>query len=194
MTGNPNGDGTDNGKAAPGQGEQITGLYHNETMKDFVLHKPGENNRTGGPRLYDLSIDVAHVKEMDAPEYQGQYHKPKPLPVSNENFRKIAQEGTEFIAINDGGINLQVKHALDEAYQTDKIQGTKHEHVDQLLAYMNAHLQGTNYSVGRDHNRFMVIDSSDKANKPDAHGKVNVHPMVLWDLDTKKFVPIKERP
>ncbi len=171
--------------------EQLTGLYDNDRMKGLHLNKmnygPGGTDQstcTTGPKLTDLTIDVPKVHELDAPLYQGEYHKPKELPVSNENYQKIAREGTEFIAIN-GNINLQVKHALDEARQTDIADGTGHKSVDKLLSYMNEHLCGTYYSVARHNDTFMLLDSRD--NHPNARGQFAVHPTERWNMATKKY-------
>jgi hypothetical protein len=173
------------------QPETLTGLYDNDHMKGLHLNKmnygPGATDQstcTTGPKLTDLTIDVPKVQELDAPEYKGVYHKPKDMPVSNENYQKIAGKGTDFIAIN-GNINLDVKHALDEARQTDKADGTGYKNVDKLLSYMNEHLCGTYFSVARHNDTFMLLDSRD--NHPNAHGQFAVHPRERWNMATKKF-------
>jgi hypothetical protein len=188
MTGNQNGDGADAGKQPAANPEPQVGLYHNELM---VLHHPGDSTKTTGPHLKELTIDVNHVKELDAPEYQGERVKRHLMPVSNDNYQHIAAAGVDFMRQNDGGFNLQMRHALNEAYQTDKVPGSKTHSVDQLLAYMNDQLKGSNYSVARDHkdpNKVVVVDSSDRGNQPDKHGKVIIHSAYEFDMKTQKFL------
>ena len=191
------GDSPDNTNKAPATAHtEATGLqYDNASMKHPVFNKmdygpssPG-SAKLPGPRLNELTIDVPNVHELDAPMKEGVWHKPKQMPVSIPNYQKIASEGTEFIATN-GNINLQVKHALDEALQSDKSMNTGHQHVDKLLAYMNENLWGSNYSVLRDRNKFLLLDSRDNPHpKRDAGGNV-VSALKFtegWDMEKKAY-------
>lgn len=168
-------------------------LHNNIDMRNPVFNHmeyEGKSKQIDGPKLQDLHI-VGDGK-------------------TNEHYRQIAKDGAFFIAVN-GNINLAVKHALEEAHDNDKLhaKGNKdgkndHATVDKLLSYMNKELYHTVFSVTRDGNKFILLDSrdnrgtrpanpndlnaSDRSVRHDATGKAILHPREQWNLDTKKYV------
>ncbi|MFA6208423.1 MAG: hypothetical protein WCT03_20510 [Candidatus Obscuribacterales bacterium] len=165
-------------------------LHNNIDMRSPVFNHmeyEGKSKQIDGPKLQDLHI-VGDAK-------------------TNEHYRQIAKDGAAFIAIN-GNINLAVKHALEEANDNDKLhaKGGKNDHatVDKLLSYMNKELFHTVFSVTRDGNKFMLLDSrdnhgtrpanrddlnaSDRSIRHDASGKAILNAREQWNLDTKRYV------
>jgi len=189
MGGDRHGDGADGNNPPAKHTEPLVGLYHNEHM---VLHRQGEPHTANtGPHLKDLTIDVANVKELDAPEYQGGRVARHLMPVSIENYHHIVDAGIDFMRQNDGGFNLQMRHALNEAYQTDHVPGSKTKSVDQLIAYMNDQLKGSNYSVARDKDHpdhILMADSTDRGNQPNKAGKIALHDIMVFNMKTQKFL------
>lgn len=184
---------TDNVTAAQINRDVQDRLHNNIDMRNPVFNHmeyEGKSKQIDGPKLTDLHI-VGDAK-------------------TNEHYRQIAKDGAAFIAIN-GNINIAVKHALEEANDNDKLhakdRGGKNDHatVDKLLSYMNKELFHTVFSVTRDGNKFILLDSrdnrgskpanpadlnaSDRSIRHDASGKAIIHPREQWDLDKKKYVP-----
>jgi hypothetical protein len=140
---------------------------------------------TKGPKLTDLTIDTTpgHVVVHDVPK-QGDKYKERQealhrtMPISNEHFRDLVKGGTEFMAMNDGGFNIQMRNALNEANQSDKSLGTGHHHVDDVLKYANEHLNDTFYTLRRKGNTVEIWDTHDSEK----------HPAGKWNLDKNDYV------
>lgn len=137
-----------------------------------------------GPKLNDLTIDTTpgHVVVHDVPKQGANYHErqeaaKREMPISNEHFRDLVKKGAEYMAINDGNFNLQMRNALDEANQSDKSMKTGHKHVDDMLKYVNSQLCDTFYTVARKGNVVEVYDTHNDKN----------HPAGRWNLDKKAW-------
>lgn len=135
-----------------------------------------------GPDLHSLTIDVPNVHVHDVPRRDATPQErrdalKREMPISNEHFRDLVKGGTEYMAINDGNFNLQMKNALDEAHQSDKSMKTGHKHIDDVLKYANANLCNTDYTLRRQGNTVMVFD---------AHNDTK-HPAGKWNLDKKAW-------
>lgn len=150
-------------------------LNHRVLNVDGTI-KPGKC--APGPELNSLTIDVAHVHRHDEPKRGDSYADrqaalKREMPVSDEHFRELVKKGTEYAAINDGNFNIQMRHALDEANQSDKSMKTGHKHVDDVLKYANANLCGTDYTLRREGNIVSVYDAHSSSTKPSGR----------WNLD-----------
>lgn len=171
------------------------GLEHNarDSAKPAVNHENQENSKLSDEFVNNVSITrpVFNKENYDPAKSPVRVDGPKltDLHISSDNdthYQELAVKGADFIAAN-GNINLQVKTALAEAHKEDKQQGTGYHQVDKLLSYMNHHLGGTDYSVTRDRDKIMVLDSTDNQSvKHDASGKALVKVRDDWNLHDKK--------
>jgi hypothetical protein len=115
-----------------------------------------------GPKLTDLTIDVANVHEKETPRNSDSYAErqatmKRDLPISNEHFREIAKKGADLM--HEGTFSLPLRNALDEAFQSDKSMKSGGKHVEDLLKYVNANLCGSEYTLGRHGNNIKVIET-----------------------------------
>lgn len=133
-----------------------------------MVYDPNQRAETiPGPKLNELHVNPAVDNDV--------------------HYQKIAKDGADFIAIN-GNINIAVKHALADAYQNDKLSGGGHNSVDKLLSFMNKELHGTYFSMTRDGDKVMLLDSRDNEHlKHDASGKALLHAREKWNLKTQKY-------
>jgi hypothetical protein len=157
-------------------------LNHRQMNNDGTIQ---HHARTDGPapKLTDLTIDEQHVKVYDTPrrdasaaERAAAAHRE--MPVSNAHFRDLVKSGAEFMAINDGGFNLAMKNALEEAHQTDKFAGGGHQHMDQMLKYINGQLTDTFYTLRRHGDKIQVFDTHESETKPTGTYDLNKR---AWD-------------
>jgi hypothetical protein len=141
---------------------------NHRTMNTDGTVQPGKCAPT--VKLNDLTIDEAHVKVHDTPHRDATPAEKaaaakREMPVSNEHFRELVKKGSEFMQANGGNFNLQMKNALEEAHQSDKFakNGT-HQHIDQMLKWVNGDLCGTSYTLRRQGDKVQVFDThySDK--------------------------------
>ena len=139
---------------------------------------------TAGPSLYELTIDttpghvVVHdVPSRDATPQERREAAKREMPISNEHFRDLVHQGTEYMAMNDGGFNIQMRNALNEANQSDKSMKTGHKHIDDVLKYANSHLCDTDYTLRRKGNVIEIYD---------AHSS-SKHPAGKWNLDKNNY-------
>lgn len=130
-------------------------------------HKPA-----GGPKLSELTIDVDHVKIYDTPRRdasaaEAAAARRREMPVSNEHFRDLVKRGSDFIQLNSGSFNLAMRNALEEAHQSDKFANNgKHDHIDQMLKWINNDLNGTSYTLRREGSKIQVFDTHWNEKKP----------------------------
>jgi len=143
--------------------------------------QPGKHGP--GPKLNELTIDVDHVKVYDTPRQGANYAErqaaaKREMPISNEHFRDLVKSGSEFLAIN-GGFNLAMKNAIEEAHQSDKFQNPgKHNHIDQMLKWVNNDLAGTFYTVRREGNKLQLFDTHSSETRPQGTYDLNRR---AWD-------------
>lgn len=139
---------------------------------------------TSGPKLTDLTIDEEHVKIYDTPRRDANAAERaeaarREMPVSNEHFRELVKKGAEFIQLNSGNFNLAMRNALEEAHQSDKFAGTgKHDHIDQMLKWVNADLCGTFYTLRRQGSKIQVFDTHWSETRPQGTCDLNKR---AWD-------------
>jgi hypothetical protein len=180
-------DAKDDGKKKPAhQHGQDASLYadsYNPPLNNRVMNtngtiKPGACSE--GPSLYSLTIDTTpgHVVVHDVPHpgdslAERRAAEKREMPISNEHFRDLVKQGVEFMAFNDGGFNIQMRNALNEANQSDKSMHTGHNHVDNVLKYANSHLCDTFYTMRRKGNIVEVWDTHQSTK----------HPAGKWNLD-----------
>jgi hypothetical protein len=137
-------------------------LNHRVMNSDGTV-QPGKP--MAAPKLNELTIDVDHVKIYDTPrrdatpaEKAAAAHRE--MPVSNEHFRDLVKQGSEFIQANSGNFNLSMKNALEEAHQTDKFANNgNHHNMDQMLKWINADLSGSFYTLRRHGDKIQVFDT-----------------------------------
>ncbi|MBS1992043.1 MAG: hypothetical protein JSS83_16085 [Cyanobacteria bacterium SZAS LIN-3] len=149
-------------------------LNHRVMNKDGTI-QPG--HCAPGPKLTDLSIDVPNVHVHDTPRRDDSYAErqaalKREVEISNPHYRELAKSGAEFLAIN-GGFNLQMKNALEEARQSDVSMKTGHKHVDDLLKYVNAENCGGFYTLRRTGNNIQVFDTHYSETKPQGTFNLN---------------------
>ena len=142
--------------------------------------KPAQQCDTGGPKLAELTIDVPNVHVKDEPRRDASAAErlaasKREVPVSNEHYREIVKKGAEFVAIN-GSFEINMRHALDEANQSDKSKKSGHKHVDDLLKVVNKELCGSSYTLGRQGNKVLIYDTH-----------YNEKPSGKWNLDRKAW-------
>lgn len=156
-------------------------LNHRVVNSDGTV-QPGHGCVTG-PKLTELTIDEQHVKVYDTPRRDASAAEKaaaahREMPVSNQHFRDLVKQGSEFIQMNSGNFNLGMKNALEEAHQTDKLAGKgSHQHIDQMLKWINSDLCGTFYTLRREGNKVQLFDThfSDK------------HPQGSYDLNKRDW-------
>lgn len=179
MAASGQGDGADhNHKPAPEHVAPLTPLQlealdykpHVLNERNYDYGKPVDKSHCSvGPKLTDLTIDVAHVHEKDTPrrgdsyaERQAALHRD--MPVSNEHYREIAKQGAELLS--QGTFSLPLRNALDEAFQSDAKGHAGSKHVNDLLKYVNAQLCGTDTTLAREGNTIKVIETQYEHKKP----------------------------
>jgi hypothetical protein len=152
-------------------------LNKREIKDGMIVHHPP---LTKGPNLTDLTIDtkpgdvVVHDVPRQGASYQERREAAKrEMPISNEHFRDLVKQGTDYMAMNDGNFNIQMRNALNEANQSDQKMGTGHRHVDDVLKYANAHLNDTDYTLRRHGNEIEIWDAHQSTTKP--AGKWNLN-------------------
>jgi hypothetical protein len=75
--------------------------------------------------------------------------------------------------MNDGGFNIQMRNALNEANQSDKSMKSGHAHVDNVLKYANSQLNDSDYTLRRKGNIVEIWDAHESTK----------HPAARWNLD-----------
>ncbi len=149
-------------------------LYDMDQMKkpplntmSYDVNKPAP--RLDGPKLPDLIIE--------------------PSVETNDRYQKFARQAAEFVAIN-GNFNIDMRRAVKDANENDKLLGGGHKTVDQLLRYMNKEMAGTYFSVIRQRDNIVMLDSRDNQNlKHDAKGNAIVRPRVVWNINKEPYDP-----
>ena len=137
-------------------------------------HSPYETTKhaqevcSTGPKLTDLTIDVANVHEHETPHTGGTFAErkaeaSKELPISNEHYRELVKSGVDHISGHDGYVSLQLRTAFDEAHQSDKTMHSGGKHVQDLINYANAHLCKNETTLGRHGNDVVVYQKTDDA-------------------------------
>jgi hypothetical protein len=133
-----------------------------------------------GPKLTDLSIDttpghvVVHdVARQGATAQERREAAKRDMPTSNDIFRALVKGGVEFMDMNDGGFNIQMRNALNEANQSDKSMKSGHAHVDNVLKYANSKLNDSDYTLRRKGNIVEIWDAHESTK----------HPAGRWNLD-----------
>lgn len=164
------------------QADAYTPPLNHRVMNGDGTVQPGKC--APGPKLTDLTIDVDHVKIYDTPRRDANAAERaaaarREMPVSNEHFRNLVKSGSEFIQINSGNFNLQMRNALEEAHQSDKFaKNGKHQHIDQMLKWVNADLCGTFYTLRRQGNKIQVFDTHHSETRPQGTYDLNKR---AWD-------------
>lgn len=170
-------------------------LYDHKAMQDFQLNGTGKSGTDighKGPALKELTIDPIGIKQYDTPKSvvpdpnhpndrsydKERWKEPKLMPVTPEHFQQIAQKSLNDLF--DGRAGINVEHTLNQAFQSDKLHNT--HSVDNLLKYWNGQMANSTFSVARQGNKFLFIDSRDQ--HPDAHGNLNVQPRFTIDMNT----------
>lgn len=157
-------------------------LNHRVMNSDGTV-QPGKRT-PGAPKLTDLTIDEEHVKIYDTPRRDASAAERaaaarREMPVSNEHFRDLVKSGSEFIQLNSGNFNLAMRNALEEAHQSDKFANNgKHQHIDQMLKWVNADLSGTFYTLRREGNKIQVFDTHYSETRPQGTYDLNKR---AWD-------------
>jgi len=152
----------------PLQADAYNPPLNHRVMNGDGTVKPG--HCAPGPKLTDLSIDVPNVHVKDTPNRndtaaEQAATRRREVEISNPHYRDLAKSGAEFLAIN-GGFNLSMKNALEEARQSDVSMKTGHKHVDDLLKYVNAENCGGFYTLRRQGNNVQVFDTHSSETKP----------------------------
>lgn len=162
--------------------DAYTPPLNRRVMNDGGTIRPG--NCAAGPRLTDLTIDEENVKIYDTPRRDASAAERaaaarREMPVSNEHFRDLVKRGSEFIQLNSGNFNLAMRNALEEAHQSDKFANNgKHDHIDQMLKWINADLCGTSYTLRREGSKIQVFDTHWSDKKPQGTYDLNRR---AWD-------------
>jgi hypothetical protein len=181
---------TESKRPTTNQSEEHTEAFRDDAFRPPLNHRvmnsdgtvqPGKHGP--GPKLTDLTIDEEHVKVYDTPRRDASAAEKaaaakREMPISNEHFRDLVRQGSEFIQAN-GGFNLAMRNALEEAHQTDKFAGNgKHEHIDQMLKWIDNDLSGSFYTLRREGNKIQVFDTHWSDTKPQGSYDLNKR---TWD-------------
>jgi len=139
--------------------------------------QPGQNCGSASRLLANLDIDEAHVHVKDTPNRNDSAAEQRAtsrreVEISDSHYRDIAKSGAEFLAIN-GGFNLAMKNALEEARQSDVSMKSGHQHIDALLKYVNAENCGGFYTLRRQGNNIQVFDTHWSEKKPQGTFNLN---------------------
>jgi len=173
------------------QDDAYTPKLHHQIMKRDGTLEP--QPATTGPKLTDLTIDTTPgaIHQHDEPRRGDSYPQrqaalKREMPINNPNFQKMVENATEFVS-HDGNFDINMRHALNEANQSDHTLHTGHQHVDDMLKYINAHLTDTTTTLRR-HGNIVEVWETTPNSKNDPK-----KPEWSWDLDKNAPVPDKPR-